>query len=320
MTQKDDLEKSQLLNGYLDDQLSPRQITELKRLLSHDPQMSQDLEQLARQTQLLRTLPVESAPQGMAEDIKSALERRFILNRTTSHPAAAHWRNGLRRIAAVAALVLVPMLALGLVVYTILRPTPGPSGAQQIQSIALLDRNPIPDNPVDVLADCTPILQFQTAQPIAAADFIEKKIHAMGLMNVTVGQRESDRASYKITCSQQYIEALIEQLAELWPRCEKTTYALLSKDGTKPLAQITQIQTRQVLEMLSQNSSADAVRLALAINEQNIQNPDDKTNPDAPSSPLDKPIQPILAWSENNPAPNGIAQDTISIVIEILGQ
>jgi hypothetical protein len=324
MSDKEQIEKSELLSGYIDDQLSPRQITELKRLLNHNPQLQQELASLERQQQLLQTLPREAAPPELAGDIKAALERRFILHHSVRHfVPAGHRGLWVRRIAAIAALVLVPLLALSLVVYTILRPPaaePGAFPASDSMGISANEGRQIPET--DFAVNYTPVLQFHTRQPIAAADFIEKKIHTLGLMNFTAGQRESDRASFKITCSRQYLAGLIGQMRELWPLCDKTAYALLNKDGSQPVVQVGGIELPQVLEMLRLNDVSEAVRLASAIAEKNTLAPAAETNPAFPPSPLDKPLQPFLAWDEKNTDtakedPN--PQDTITLVIEVLG-
>ncbi len=324
MSDKEQLEKSEMLSSYIDDRLSPRQITELKRLLDHDSQLRQELEVLERQKQLLRTLPVEAAPPELAGEIKAAIERRFILRHSERHfVPAGQWGLRLRRIAAVAALVLVPLLGLGLVVYTILEPSTAEPDAFPASVSRVISANNVLQTPEsDFAVNFTPVLQFHTQQPIAAADFIEKKIHTLGLMNFAVGQRESDRASFKITCSRQYLASLISQMQELWPLCDKAAYALLSKDSSKPVVQISKIELPQMLQMLQLNDVSDAVDLASVITDKSTQPPAVEMNPNLFPSPLDKPLQPFLAWDEKNtPAakedPN--AQGTISLVIEVLG-
>jgi hypothetical protein len=325
MNDKEQFEKNELLSGYIDNQLSPRQVTEFKRLLNHNPQMQQELEALERQKQLLRTLPVESAPAELAGDIKAVLERRFILHHSARQFApVGQWRLRLRRVAAVAALVLIPLLALGMVVYTIIKPSGLESGPVLVTDSPTISVNDQPQtSDSDFAANYTPVLQFHTRQPIAAADFIEKKIHTLGLMNFATGQRESDRASFKITCSRQYIAELIGQMRELWPLCDKTTYALLSKDALQPVVQVGKIELPQMLEMLQLNDVSEAVRMASVISEKNALTPPAAgIDQSFPQSPLDQPLQPFLAWNENTqPAPkeNADTQDTMSFVIEVLG-
>jgi hypothetical protein len=319
MSDKDNLEKHELLSGYIDDQLSPRQATELKRLLNNNPQMDAELKALEQQCNLLRALPKESAPEGMVEDIKIALERRFILDYNCRHQdSAGRWGLVFRRLAATAAMVLIPMGILGIVVYSIVRQ---PQTAQDtmpaispIPPIATNVSNPVP-LPEEGTAAYSALLQFQTHHPVQSRDFIEKKIHTLGLMDMTQIRALSDRTSYKITASRQYVVGLIRDLQELWPQTEKATYALLAGQG-KDKVLVEGIDFKQTLEMLNLADFKTAAELAKAFTEQNSQR-DLAANPDG--SPLDNPSQPILAWDVRPAEIERDTSDTICLVIEVLG-
>ena len=51
MSEKEHLDKEELLSGYIDGQLTPRQLTELKRLLAHDPNLHKELAAMEQQRQ-----------------------------------------------------------------------------------------------------------------------------------------------------------------------------------------------------------------------------------------------------------------------------
>jgi len=59
----------QLLNGFIDGQLTPREQTELKRLMRNDAQLEKRLAQLQKCRMLLVSLPVEKAPDGLIERV-----------------------------------------------------------------------------------------------------------------------------------------------------------------------------------------------------------------------------------------------------------
>jgi len=59
----------QLLNGFIDGQLTPREQTELKRLMRNDAQLEKRLAQLQKCRMLLASLPVEKAPDGLIERV-----------------------------------------------------------------------------------------------------------------------------------------------------------------------------------------------------------------------------------------------------------
>jgi adenine-specific DNA methylase len=165
------------------------------------------------------------------------------------------------------------------------------------------------------------VLQFQTSQPIAANDFIEKKIHTLGLMNFTTSQRQSDRTSYKIVCSRKYVEGLVGELADLWSHSEKTAYALLDTSTKQPV-RVEGIDAQQTLAMIRLADTSAAAKLARNISEQNTQKVLAKVNPaDAASGQLpEKPSKPILAWDKDAQQVPADGQDTICLVIEVLGQ
>jgi hypothetical protein len=319
MSEKEHLEKDELLSGYLDDQLSPRQLTELKRLLAHDLQFRQELETIERQRQLLRSLPIESAPAELAEEIKSVLERRFILDDSARRSDIAGKRGlRFRRWAATAAMILLPLLALGVVVYTILQPTEQtPNTSEPVVAIENSSSAGASAASPELLFSA--VLQFQTNQPIAANDFIEKKIHTLGLMNFTTPQRQSDRTSYKIVCSRKYVEGLVGELADLWSHSKKASYALLDTSTKQPV-QVDDIDSQQTLAMIRLADISAAAKLAQTFSEQNTQKALAKANSADVAQPLpEKPSKPILAWDEGTQQPSTNTQDTICLVIEVLG-
>ena len=68
----------ELLNGFIDDELAPRQRTEVQRLVKHDPEIADRLQQLQRCKELLGSLPAAQGPPTMLEDVKASLERRTL--------------------------------------------------------------------------------------------------------------------------------------------------------------------------------------------------------------------------------------------------
>jgi hypothetical protein len=314
MSEKEHLDKEQLLSAYIDGQLTPRQLTELKRLLAHDSLFQKELEAMEYQRRLLQSLPVETAPAMMAEEIRTVLERRFILADSVHHvDKSGLWGLRVRKVAAAAAMILLPLLVLGAVVYTILQPSePVPGMISEPVTMKI-------ESAVEPLFSA--VLQFQTSQPIAANDFIEKKIHTLGLMNFTTPQRQSDRTSYKIVCSRQYIEGLVGELEELWPRCQKASYAILDA-GTNQPVRVESIDPQQTLAMIGLADISAAAKLAQNISEQNAQKAIAKTDPAAAAPPQlpAKASKPILAWDEGRQQAAAAEANTICLVIEVLGQ
>ncbi len=82
---KENLNIDELLNSFIDDELSPRHRTEVQRLIAHDAEVTERLAELERCKMLVGSLPRAEAPPEMVEDIKAALERRTLLGQRPEH-------------------------------------------------------------------------------------------------------------------------------------------------------------------------------------------------------------------------------------------
>ena len=76
----EDINVEELLNSFVDGELSQRQETEVKRLIKHDPEAARVLDEIQMCRSLLTSLPNESAPDGTLDEIKTTLERRTLLD------------------------------------------------------------------------------------------------------------------------------------------------------------------------------------------------------------------------------------------------
>ena len=70
----------ELLNGFIDGELSSRQQTEVQRLIANDTQVQQRLKQLKKTKLLVGSLPFVEAPSDTFELVTTSLERRTLLD------------------------------------------------------------------------------------------------------------------------------------------------------------------------------------------------------------------------------------------------
>lgn len=115
----------ELLNGFVDGELSPRQLTEVQRLIAHDMRILERLQQLQKGRTLLSSLSVEQAPADMPDRVRAALEKNTLLGQYAEQYKQIRGTRHLfgRKLATVAAMVgLVAVLAV--VIYTIIAPAP----------------------------------------------------------------------------------------------------------------------------------------------------------------------------------------------------
>ena len=117
----------ELLNGFVDGELSPRQLTEVQRLIAHDMRILERLQQLQKGKMLLNSLPVEQAPADMPDRVRAALEKNTLLGQYAEQYKQIRGTRHLfaRKLATVAALIGL-LAVFGVVIYTIIAPTSVP--------------------------------------------------------------------------------------------------------------------------------------------------------------------------------------------------
>jgi len=192
---------NELLNGFIDGELSERQKTEVQRLIAHDPQIAEHLRQLQKCRMLVSSLPYEQVPVDIAEQVKAALERKALL---AEQPIAVDERKGARHLmfrkvfAAAAMFILVAILA-G-VVYTIVSPGP----AQP--AMGFKGR-----------------LELKTSNLLAAGELINNVIKDNGLADSVDIKRQRDKNIYTLTCSREKLSSFLVNLDKSWDSFNSAT-------------------------------------------------------------------------------------------------
>jgi len=206
MSRKIDPNIEELLNSFIDGELTVRQQTEVQRLVAHDPQIAKRLQQLQKTRLLVSSLPLAEAPAGLAERIKAtlqgepqraepAIERERIKRRTGT------WHLLGRRVLAAAAMIgLVAILAA--VVYTIVMP-------RAAQPPVGFDGR----------------LELKTTDLVAVNEAINKAIKDKGLLDSATLTQQQGKNVYALTCSRQDLNSLLAGLADVW---RKSDSAILS--------------------------------------------------------------------------------------------
>jgi hypothetical protein len=108
-----------LLNGFVDGQLTSREITELKRLMRNDPELQKRLTELQKCRNLVGGLPVEKAPADLVEKVMVSAGLQAQPQQAEQKPKAAVKSAAfglmLRKLVSAAAIVLLTLGLLALV-------------------------------------------------------------------------------------------------------------------------------------------------------------------------------------------------------------
>ncbi|HUV41427.1 MAG TPA: hypothetical protein VMW23_06555 [Sedimentisphaerales bacterium] len=271
---KENNDINELLNGFIDGQLDVRQHTEVQRLIAHDPQLTQKLQQLQKTKMLVAALPRTDAPPGMLEDIKAALEKRSLLAAEADHSDYSRGRRQLlmRKMAAVAAMVAL-IAVLAALVYSIIAPRQGPqipltatdwpqpaprdTGAEKIAAV----HAPQPRTVLTV-PDLRATLELRTVDLAAADELVLAAIKNCQVLDAAENLSTLDnKASYSLNCSRQQVNCLLSSLQNIWPRFDS---AALLVDTAPPHQRILvqNVTARQISEIADQHSLEGSLKAA----------------------------------------------------------
>ena len=333
MNEKEKIELEELLSGCIDGQLSERQQTELRRIMEHQPQLKEQLKLLEKQSRLLRQLPVEKAPAGLADEIGASLQRRLLLASSEQTVSESRHRKlpAIRRMVSAAALVLAPLALLGAVMITILWPFgsepsidnelagrtglkvvgPGAGAADETRYASVL-----PEPSLEAR------LVLSTAQPIATNDYIEKRIYSSGLLGYTVSRRDADITTYTIVCSAEDMQGFVGELEGLLPHCDISTLTVSATDGKS--ARVDSVSPEQIGPLLEATDPQKREELARLFAEQNKDKALAKESDGAVGEKdISKPPatqKPIMAWDQGPAEKDKTAGRTVRFVLEVRGK
>ncbi len=272
---KSDMED--LISGYIDGELSQRQVTEVKRLIRHDEGFAEEYRRLERQKELLGALSVEHAPAETLEEIKRHLAKRHSAahyGAIADESAGARHLLFKRSLTAAAMLLLVGILAV--VIFNILFPVGVPEESSSVASKTLQGPGQIPldirsSEALEVIAvgvrTSLPInaaLEIKTYDSIGVNTFIEKAIYNTGLLDQTIPRRQSGVSSYRISCRRERLAVLFEELGGVWPKSQSTTLTVYGQAAESDIV-INNILAAQVASVFEHDKSDDYIEFAKGI-------------------------------------------------------
>jgi hypothetical protein len=209
MSQIENPNIEELLNSYIDGELSERENTEVQRLISHDAKVAQRLRELQTSKMLVSSLPRAEAPARILDEVKASLETEVLSGERAWSEEPSSGRVGVRHLMFrkfLAAAAMVGLVAiLGGVVYKIVVPEP----------------HIIPPVPVAVAFDGR--LELKTDAFSTVNTFIDRAIEDKGLSDYISVENQNGKRVYSLTCSQEELNLLLADLTGVWESCNSTT-------------------------------------------------------------------------------------------------
>jgi hypothetical protein len=277
---KEDPKIDELLSSFIDGELTAREQTEVRRLITHDTKIAQRLRQLQKCKMLVSSLPVAEAPDEILENIKASLERRTLPSEPPSdfdeprtamvQGERAGARNLLvRKVLAAAAMIgLVAVLAA--VVYTIVTPETALERPVAIEArklpgeIEVVEPRPpflLSQESRGVAMEFGGRLELKTSALVAVDAFINKAIEDNGLSGSISPARQQDKSVYSLSCSREDLNLLLADLGSIWEKFDSATLFVNTEVFGRQVA-VESVTTRQIAEIVNQDSSKRCIEVA----------------------------------------------------------
>ncbi len=256
----------ELLSGYIDEELTPRQTTQVRRLLANDASVAERLKQLQRIRGLYQAMPVVEAPADIADRVTSLLERRTLLEQNTVVSVDRQRRGAaslfIRKFMAAAAMIALVGL-LGVVIYSIVAPEPGPG-----TTVAVDPGNPDSGTGVEpapavktiVAMGFTGRLELHTANLMAIDGLVNKAVTSDPLIESQI-ERLATTSQYTIKCTPRSLDQLLIRLQDSWSELESAR--LIVETGTVgKTVVIESVTPKQVSEVAQQDNADTTIKVA----------------------------------------------------------
>ncbi|MFQ6035499.1 MAG: anti-sigma factor family protein, partial [Sedimentisphaerales bacterium] len=245
----------ELLNSFIDGELTASQQSEVERLIADDAQIARRLQQLQKTKMLVSSLPRAQAPGQITEQVKARSPARQLLAQQTVFSKREGARQLLvRRVLAAAAMIALVAISAG-VIYTIV----APEAVSERPAERAVTVREMPSLAAE--AGFSGRLELKTSALLAVDGFINRVIDENGLSDSVSSQRQPGQSLYSLTCSRQSLNLLLADLQSIWQKCDSARLFVDTEEFGEPVT-IDAITAEQIAEIINQDGLERSIEVA----------------------------------------------------------
>jgi len=249
----------ELLCSFIDGELPLRQQTEVRRLAARDPEVGQRLRQLQNCKILVSAMPHAEAPGEMLERIRVSLERRTLLEEPPAarRVSAGAWHLLLRKSLAAAAMIAL-LAVLGVVVYHIVAPVPGPgtpvpfadsSGGERVVPVASGTATAVAD------AGFAGRLELRTGVFPQADAFIRTALEDYGVTASVEADADGSARIYRVAGTREGLTRFVTVLGSIWDNFDTTRLHVENPQLYAEAITVEAVTAKQAAEIVGQENT-----------------------------------------------------------------
>jgi anti-sigma-K factor RskA len=245
----------ELLNGYIDNELTAEQQAEVEHLIEQDTKIAQRLRQLQKCQILVSSMPYAEAPAGVFEAVKASLADRTLPG---GSQAAYEEQAGKKYVRIRKVLAAAAMVALAAVLSAVLDRDVLHRNAPE-RPVAIKISNPAAHTVAD--SGFSGRLELKTRSLKAVDAFIKSAIDDNGLSASVSPERPQARRIYSLNCSKQDLNSLLTDLDNIWSDIDSATLFVNTQEFGSPTV-VENVTTKQISEIAGQDNPEKRIELA----------------------------------------------------------
>lgn len=257
-----------LLNGLIDGELTPRQLTEVQRLVSHDEKILDRLRDLQRTRVLVSSLPTDNPPEELLNDIMASIERKTLLGEEAEFRSE---RKGVfqlvfRKLAAAAAMLTL-VAGLGFLIYNVIWTQDARHTIVKTDwnSFEPVDKPLISDQPDDLPGQPATAKSdtFQGSLELLTDDLnmvdsvVANALKTAGLSATTAPGEQP--GVYAVECDRDQLNHFLADISNIWPRVKNSKLIL---SGQSEIVQIDNIKADQIAALAALDTNQNRIQQA----------------------------------------------------------
>lgn len=237
----------ELLNSYIDDELTTEQKAEVERLIDQDAKIALRLRQFQKCRILVGSMPYAEAPASVLEGVKASLAGSSLPSekQPVFEEQAGKKYVLLRKVLAAAAMIALAAV-LSVVIHRIVPLKTAPEG---------------PTARIVAASGFSGRLELKTSALNAVDAFIKSAIDDNGLSAYTNPERRQSRRIYSLSCTREGLNSLLADLDDIWSQFDSATLFVNTEVfGVQTVVDAVTIE--QIAEIADQVSPERRIELA----------------------------------------------------------
>jgi hypothetical protein len=237
----------ELLNSYIDDELTAEQKAEVESFISRDAKIAQRLRQFQKCRLLVGSMPVAEAPASVLEGVKVSLAD---ISLPSEKRPAYQEQAGKKYVLVRKVLAAAAMIALAAVLSAVIH---------RFVPLQTTHEKPIPR--MIASSGFSGRLELKTSSLNAVDAFIKSAIDDNELTATINPERRQGRRVYSLSCSREGLNSLLVDLDSIWSKLDSATLFVNTEVfGVQTV--VDAVTTKQIAEIAGQDDPERRIELA----------------------------------------------------------